>query len=158
MCGKILVAVDLSCLSQTVFDYAAALGRDRDSSLIVLNVQEPHVDTPGAGTFYAPPLCEDPELQMLLRKLRPADPSVGCEYRVELGFARDRILDVARQEGADLIVIGSHGRRGITRLLLGSVAEHVMRHAPCPVLVIKDGQQAALAATAASWRLAAQAD
>lgn len=49
----------------------------------------------------------------------------------------DIILDAARAAGADLIVMGSHGRTGVSRLLLGSVAEHVLRHAPCPVVVVR---------------------
>lgn len=53
------------------------------------------------------------------------------------GQAGPEIAKAAKEWGADLIVIGSHGRRGITRALVGSVAEAVMRHAPCPVLVVR---------------------
>jgi nucleotide-binding universal stress UspA family protein len=53
------------------------------------------------------------------------------------GQAGTEIIKAAREWEADLIVIGSHGRRGITRALVGSVAEAVMRHAPCPVLVVR---------------------
>ncbi|MBL8914559.1 MAG: universal stress protein [Archangium sp.] len=53
------------------------------------------------------------------------------------GDARDVVVDTARQMGADLIIVGTHGRRGVRRALLGSVAESVVRHAPCPVLVVR---------------------
>ena len=61
----------------------------------------------------------------------------GAECRVVEGAAAAEILDTARNESCDLIVIGTHGRGGVARLLLGSVAEAVLRHAPCPVLAIK---------------------
>ena len=56
--------------------------------------------------------------------------------RTILGDARELILDRAKHLPADLIVMGTHGRRGFQHLLLGSVAEAVVRHAPCPVLVV----------------------
>lgn len=56
---------------------------------------------------------------------------------VETGEARDGILKAAKEVSADLIVIGSHGRRGVKRLVLGSVAEDIVRRAPCPVLVVR---------------------
>jgi universal stress protein A len=56
---------------------------------------------------------------------------------VREGDPREVILEVAREFGVDLVVVGSHGRSGITKLMLGSVASHVVTHAPCPVTVIK---------------------
>jgi len=53
------------------------------------------------------------------------------------GDPRSALVDEARQEHADLIVVGSHGRSGLSKLLLGSVASHVVAHAPCSVLVVK---------------------
>lgn len=58
-------------------------------------------------------------------------------YSLREGDSRDGIIDLARVAGFDLIVVGSHGRRGLRRLLLGSVAEHTVRHAPCSVLVTR---------------------
>jgi nucleotide-binding universal stress UspA family protein len=60
------------------------------------------------------------------------------EQLVEVGDAADAICRVADRLRVDVIVVGSHGRTGIGRLLLGSVSEHVVRHAPCPVLVVRD--------------------
>lgn len=71
-----------------------------------------------------------------LHAFMEAQPETVREHvtaRVERGPAYDRILAVARAEGVDLIIMGTHGRRGIERALMGSVAERVVRHAPCPV-------------------------
>jgi nucleotide-binding universal stress UspA family protein len=74
--------------------------------------------------------------ERLLRDLRGrvALPAATSDY-VECGHPAARIVEIARRWPADLIVMGSHGRGGVSRALLGSVAEDVMRHAPCPVLI-----------------------
>jgi len=56
---------------------------------------------------------------------------------IETGDAADAICQTAKQLGVDVIIVGSHGRTGLGRLFLGSVSEHVVRHAPCPVLVVR---------------------
>ena len=62
---------------------------------------------------------------------------LAASHRVLQGDPREVLVDVARAEGAELVVVGSHGRTGIARLLLGSVAAHVVGHAPCSVMVVK---------------------
>jgi nucleotide-binding universal stress UspA family protein len=69
------------------------------------------------------------------RELREA--GVATEARVVQGDPREAIVDAARDTGADLVVVGSHGRTGVGKLLMGSVATHVVGHAPCSVLVVK---------------------
>jgi nucleotide-binding universal stress UspA family protein len=66
--------------------------------------------------------------------------SGNVDRRIEIGEdgVAQKICDIARELGVDAIVIGSHTRGGIGRLLLGSTSEHVVRHAPCPVLVVRD--------------------
>ena len=59
------------------------------------------------------------------------------EADVVRGDPDDAIVEYAREHGADLIVMGSHGHTGLRHLLMGSVAEHVLRHAPCPVLIVR---------------------
>jgi nucleotide-binding universal stress UspA family protein len=68
----------------------------------------------------------------------------GCRVRfaVEYGSPASTIIDYASKTGADMIVIGSHGDNEIRRLLVGSTAESVMRHAPCPVLVLRSPEKA----------------
>ena len=61
----------------------------------------------------------------------------STEARVVRGDPRDALVDTARTMGADLVVVGSHGRTGLAKLVLGSVASHVVTHSPCSVLVVK---------------------
>jgi len=70
-------------------------------------------------------------------KAAPANASLDIGMRIEIGRPADHVVDVAVAEHADQIVVGSHGRRGLERMLLGSVAERIVRLAPCPVLVVK---------------------
>jgi hypothetical protein len=74
-------------------------------------------------------------VEHLAEKLRTA--GFVVEAGVEIGEVRSTIIDCAANWGADLIVIGSHGHKGLVRLLLGSVAESVVRHAACSVLVVR---------------------
>jgi hypothetical protein len=73
----------------------------------------------------------------VLHRFQVSDPTVHVEHRLADGNPSEEILRQARDTGCDLIVMGTHGRRGLGRLLLGSVAEEVMRKAPCPVLTVK---------------------
>lgn len=143
MSSKILVPVDLSPVSQSVVDWAASMAKSRGACLVVLYVQEPVVDGLVGEVYLPVPLEENPEMRRMLMALHPTDASVAHEHRIVIGAAAEQICRVAREEGVDLIVMGSHGRSGLSRLLLGSVAESVMRHASCPVLVIKEASIAA---------------
>jgi len=67
----------------------------------------------------------------------PSDPSVSFEHKLLAGDPAAAIVEAADQENVDLIVLGTHGRTGLTRLLMGSVAENVVRKAKCPVLTVK---------------------
>ena len=69
------------------------------------------------------------------QKIRTA--GLKAESRMVQGDPRDALVETARQDRVDLIVVGSHGRTGLAKLLLGSVATHVVSHAPCNVLVVK---------------------
>jgi nucleotide-binding universal stress UspA family protein len=79
------------------------------------------------------------ELQKMLHEIKPTDPTVSYEHRMLSGLTdpADQIVQFAEKEQADMIVLGTHGRTGLRRLLLGSNAEVIIRHAPCPVLVVK---------------------
>jgi nucleotide-binding universal stress UspA family protein len=72
-----------------------------------------------------------------LNRLGAPDPKVRVEHRLEEGDPVAQILRVADETGCDLIVLGTHGRTGLNRLLMGSVAEKVVRWASCPVLTVK---------------------
>jgi nucleotide-binding universal stress UspA family protein len=76
------------------------------------------------------------EAKAKLAKLRPAE-GVQLETKLEVGEAAPSIVKFAREARCELIVMGTHGRSGLERLILGSVAEHVLRQAPCPVLTVR---------------------
>jgi nucleotide-binding universal stress UspA family protein len=75
--------------------------------------------------------------QARLERLKPASDQVRVTHRLLRGDPAGEILKLADAETADLIVLGTHGRGGLGRLLMGSVAEAVLRKAPCPVLTVK---------------------
>ncbi len=77
------------------------------------------------------------ELKKMLQDVVPSDPQVGCEHRLVSGDPAGAITRLAESEGVDMIVLGTHGRTGISRLVMGSVAEAVVRHSPCPVLTFR---------------------
>jgi nucleotide-binding universal stress UspA family protein len=135
---KILHPTDLSPLSECAFRLACSLARDHGAKLIVLNVRPPEIVF--ADSAYVLP----PDPQQLwetwheeLLRLKPPDPSIAVEYLLQEGDPATEILRTAQENGCDLIVMGTHGRTGVRRLLMGSVAEQVLRKSACPVLTVK---------------------
>jgi len=139
--SKILVPVDLSEMSREVFRQAHDLGRKFDSQMHLLHIVESWtsaIPVPTAAA-YAEMLAEQQsrasrELERLLGD-EPCPTSTIHEVRV--GHAAEEILRYAEQAGIDLIVMGTHGRSGLNRWLLGSVAQKVVQCAPCPVLIVR---------------------
>src|SRR5262245_59069946 len=85
-----------------------------------------------------PPVQEDlAALKEQLFKVKCPDPAVRVAHRLEDGDPARAIVQVAREVPCDLIILGTHGRRGLARLLMGSVAEQVVRKAPCPVVTVR---------------------
>ena len=92
----------------------------------------------GFGEGILPPRTGwDQELRQELEQVKVSDASVHISHRLEEGDPVTEILEVAEETHADLIVMGTHGRRGIPRLLMGSVAELVVRRANRPVLTVR---------------------
>jgi nucleotide-binding universal stress UspA family protein len=110
--------------------------------LVILHVEEMPMPYAGGEMYFAQPEYPNPEIRRMLEKVVPPDPAVKFEHKLVMGTAADDIVRVADEEHADLIVIGTHGRTGLMRVLMGSVAESVMRLATCPVLTIKQAQKA----------------
>jgi nucleotide-binding universal stress UspA family protein len=134
----ILHPTDFSEPSAFAFKLACALARDHGARLVVLHVLEvPAAVGAAEGPFVPVPAVDWEALQEKLRRLQPPDPAVPVEHRLVEGYAASRILRLAEEVKADLIVMGTHGRRGLGRLLMGSVAEQVVRKAPCPVVTVK---------------------
>jgi nucleotide-binding universal stress UspA family protein len=133
----ILHPTDFSERSQHAFGLACALTRDYGARLIVLHVAEAPPVVYGEGLV--PPNPEELRVaaQRQLDQLQVPHANVRAERRLGQGDVVTEILRVAQEVNADLIVMGTHGRTGLGRLLMGSVAELVVRKAACPVLTVK---------------------
>jgi nucleotide-binding universal stress UspA family protein len=137
----ILVATDFSECAEQALDYAAALAGKLDAKVYLLNaISIPSMGIPEVGVAVTNTLIESTVRthHESLAKLASRHASVNIETGLRTGDPRDLIVDVAREIGADLIVMGTHGRRGVRRALIGSIAESVVRTAPCPVLTIRE--------------------
>jgi universal stress protein A len=138
--SKILYATDFSPNSVTALGYASSLAVAEGATLIVAHVDD---TTPGlvlgdVGYCYIPQVDEIAHKEFeRLQKIVPIRDGVTFEHRFLRGDAADGILQLAELERADIIVIGTHGRTGQKLLLMGSVAEAVVRRAKCSVLTIK---------------------
>ena len=141
--GPILATVEFTSDSDAALETAVALAEAGGVALVALHVVEPIVmPVPYAVSVVA---IDQGELVDRVRSTlgrwlatRATGP-VRASVEVRRGAAVDQILDVARELGAGLVVQASHGRKGISRILLGSVAETVARLAPCPVLTLRAG-------------------
>lgn len=139
---KICCPVDFSEASRLAMHEAADLARRLGAELVLVHVTHP-VSAPGAEPVLAPPARhgeEDPDApQLLTAWAREAEALAGraVQTRLASGRAGPEILRYAREGRFDLLVVGSHGRTGFKHLVLGSVAEELVRGAPCPVLVVR---------------------
>jgi len=134
----ILFATDFSLTSKVAFQVAAALARDYRARIIAVHVIEPVRMGFSEFTSYVSPE-EDKGLAMeQLQAIHAPAPTVTMEYRLLEGDPATVIAETAQDAAADLIVMGTHGRSGLPRLVMGSVAEDVLRRAPCPVLTVRD--------------------
>jgi nucleotide-binding universal stress UspA family protein len=137
---RILCPVDFSDCSRHAVDHAAALAQWYDARLTLLHVLEPFIVPDGPAPYVRPvaPLVDRAALEADIAGFAGhlRDRSVPFETVIADGPAAAAITDTAAELGSDLIVIGTHGRGGFEHLLLGSVAERVLRTAGCPVLVV----------------------
>ncbi len=135
---SILYATDFSAQSETAFPLAVALARDYGARLFIAHVRPVATVAYTVGNMaLIEPEGSAEEVRERLKQFDPKDPRIAVEYLVAEGDPATELLDMARKSGCDLIVIGTHGRTGFSRLLAGSVAEQVLRHAPCPVLTVR---------------------
>jgi nucleotide-binding universal stress UspA family protein len=137
----ILHPTDFSERSDFAFRLACALARDYGARVVLVHVAEPPVPIYGNGLVLPPPQSPKEPLLARLHQLLPEDPKVQVEHRLVEGDAATEIMQVAQEAKCDLIVMGTHGRTGLGRLLMGSVAEQVVRKASCPVVTAKTPQR-----------------
>lgn len=141
--NTILVTTDASELGHRALAHAQALARALHAELTVLYVQPDPLPTLAEAYVYLPG-GTDPVQEQAIREIREDLARRLPEAQVRVKRAEGRpvprlIVDTAREEGADLIVMSTHGRSGLGRALLGSVAEAVAHHAPVPVLLVRAG-------------------
>ena len=137
----ILHPTDFSDCSGYAFRLACSLARDYGARLVVLHVAEPLMAVAGEGVLMLPPTFDLELLRKQLQQLEPRNPKVQVEHRLVQGDAAAEILRIAAETKCDLIMMGTHGRTGLRRVLMGSVAEQVVRKASCPVLTVKTPQR-----------------
>jgi nucleotide-binding universal stress UspA family protein len=136
---RILLATDLSEASEGATTQALELAHDLGADLLVVSVIDPRaLHLPGGRTGARVDqvrLSRETVAQEIVARGRGA--GVRVSFLIWEGNPGESIVDAARSEQVDMVVVGSHGRGSMGRLFIGSVSEHVVRHAPCPVLVVR---------------------
>lgn len=138
---RILVPVDFSDASGRALATALDLAADLGAEIKVIHIHQVQAQYMIEGGLYAPELDED---ELIEKRKKELDKFVE-EHKRDLDIAREvraglpekEILDIARDFKADLIVMGTHGRTGLSHLLMGSVTENVLRHADVPILSVR---------------------
>ncbi len=132
--AKILYPTDFSSYSNQAYFHAIALAENHGASLTVLFVKTPDATAPGGSGDESHSRAY---WRNQLEQIRPTNPDIPVRHVLLEGDPAEEIVRYGRDTGMDLIVMGTHGRTGLERLLLGSVAEKVLRDAACSVLVVK---------------------
>ncbi|HZU83729.1 MAG TPA: universal stress protein [Polyangiaceae bacterium] len=137
----IVVGHDFSAAAQAALELALDLADELQARITVVHAYEIPVGGYPEAVALLPDYAErvkaaaSSELSLVVERARR--PALTIEGTLRQGPAWSEIVSVAREAGADLVVVGTHGRRGFARALLGSVAEKVVRTAPCPVLTVR---------------------
>jgi nucleotide-binding universal stress UspA family protein len=136
---KILYPTDFSSFSTPAYFHALAMAEAHGASLTIAYAYKP------GGDSDREPQQDRQFWRSQLESISPADPGITVNHVFLEGDPATEIIQYSRDAGIDLIVMGTHGRTGADRLLMGSVTEKVMRDAPCSVLAVKlpRGQPAA---------------
>lgn len=137
--GSVLLATDLSAMSSPAEDEAVRLAAGLGARLIAVSVIDPGTLRLPGGRFRArvDQVRDVRESAAQALVARAHEVGVPTAFLVWEGDPGEAIVEAAAAEHADLIVLGTHGRRGIDRSLFGSVSDHVVRNAPCPVVVVR---------------------
>src|SRR5215471_14597804 len=138
----VLVPLDFSATADRALAYAIALAPQLQARLTLLHVLDLTLVTmdemtPGVAATYLE--AQETDAQRLLQASRERVQRAGLQGESLLvqGTPTRTIVDTAGEQGVDLIIMGTHGRTGLAHVFLGSVAEYVVRHGPCPVLVVR---------------------
>ncbi|MFM9059331.1 MAG: universal stress protein [Planctomycetaceae bacterium] len=137
----ILFPTDFSTASDAALAHAEALAKSSGARLLIVHVEEPPLAYGGGELYYGLPEPDSERIQKMLDDVRPKDPAVPFTHRLTMGDPAGEIIRLAAEEQAEMIVLGTHGRTGMIRFLMGSVAEAIVRRAPCPVLVYREAAE-----------------
>ena len=143
---KILVPVDFSEYSENALRYGSEFAKAFGAELVLCHVLEMPVYPVAIGLGSVPPIMTDdlmPDIEKRLEQdaAKCVDPELKVKMVVREGAPFVEIVHIARDEEVDLIIMPTHGRTGLSHVFMGSTAERVVRKAPCPVLVVRDGQR-----------------
>jgi nucleotide-binding universal stress UspA family protein len=144
---RILVPVDFSDTARKAIQYAAPFAAAFDAEVTLVHVIQPFSVPVELG--YIPPDLADTQQELMksareeLGKICARELGTRSRYQVQVreGVPWQELVAAARETDTDLIILATHGRTGLKYALLGSVAERVVRHAPCPVLVVRDRER-----------------
>ena len=142
---KILIGVDESPHATAAVEFVKRMKWPADTRIVVVSAVAPPVMVYAEAYVPLPDYYEEINQQLLESHKKTAATAEGVlrdsgfqtEAKVIQGDPRNALVELAQNEGADLLVVGSHGRSGVAKLLMGSVASYVVTHAPCSVLVVK---------------------
>ena len=143
---RLLLATDLSEASTSATDQAFELAARLGASLLVVSIIDPGSLLLPGGRFRVRIDQVRERREQLAQVLveRGREEGIEVSFLVWTGDPGDMIVEAAQSERADMVLVGSHGRGAVGRFFLGSVSEHVVRHAPCPVLVVRPKEMPAL--------------
>ena len=134
---KILVAVDGSVFSDAAVDQAISLGGICNSQIFLISVVDLYPEQMEVAPALVDKMSTEVRQHIDKAKQKIDEANIPCETIVHLGGKpHEFIVQEAKERAIDLIVMGTHGRTGVKRILMGSVAQNVIGHAPCPVLVV----------------------
>ena len=138
----VLVPIDFSDQANVVIEWATHMAEEHSSKILLLHVYHLPVEFQQLEGAYLPPdfwsnVKKEAEQQLAAHSQQIRKHEVEVETLVREGYPATVIVEEAERQRADLIVIGTHGHTGLKHLLLGSIAERVVRTAPCPVLTVK---------------------
>jgi nucleotide-binding universal stress UspA family protein len=139
---RILVPVDFSDASERALSAALGLASDLGAEIKVVHIHQVQTQYMIEGGLYAPELDEEELMEKREKELdnfietHKGDMNIAREVRA--GIPETEILEIAKEFQADLIVMGTHGRTGLSHLLMGSVTENVLRHTNVPILSVRN--------------------
>ena len=134
----ILFPTDFSTASDAALVHAESLARQMNARLLIVHVEEPPLAYGGGELYYGLPEPSSERILKMLEDVKPSDPAVPYTHRLTMGDPAGEVVRMAADENAEMIILGTHGRTGMMRFLMGSVAEAIVRQAPCPVLVYRE--------------------